>query len=153
MINNPLPDVNSILIEPANPADLEAILKLLAASGLPRDGLAEHLTTALVARAEDAVVGCAALELYGPAALLRSVAVASAYRGRGVGQRLTQAALELARRRSVAQIYLLTETAAEFFPKFGFRPVMRAQVPPAVQGSVEFTSACPDSALAMELQL
>lgn len=140
-------------IEPAQQADLTAILKLLSASGLPQQGLSDHLGTAVVARAGQQVVGCAALELYGSAALLRSVAVTSANRGRGVGQHLTLAAVALARTRGVTHVYLLTETAPQFFPKFGFRPVERAQVPLAVQSSPEFTSLCPASALAMELRL
>ena len=66
---------------------------------------------------------------------------------------MTQAALALARRQGITHVYLLTETAANFFPRFGFRPVDRSQVPPAVQNSIEFTSLCPASALAMELRL
>ena len=104
-------------------------------------------------RAGQAVVGSAALELYGAAALLRSVAVALSFRGQGLGQQLTQAALKLARQRDITHIYLLTETASEFFSNFGFRPIDRSQVPFSVQNSMEFTSLCPASALAMELCL
>jgi amino-acid N-acetyltransferase len=140
-------------IEAATAADLPAILALLARSGLPEAGLADHLATALVARAGGAIAGSAALEVYGEAALLRSVAVDAAWRGQGLGQALTRAALDLARRRGVVTVYLLTETAAGFFPRFGFRPVPRAAVAPAVQQSVEFTSACPASAQALALRL
>jgi amino-acid N-acetyltransferase len=91
--------------------------------------------------------------MYDKAALLRSVAVDQARRGQGLGQQLTQAALSLAKQQGVTEVYLLTETAADFFPRFGFRPVSRAQVAPAVQGSVEFTTACPASALAMMASL
>lgn len=127
----------TVSIERANVDDLSAIMELLARSDLPQEGLSDHLTT-LVARADQTVIGNAALELYGTAALLRSVAVNQAFRGQGLG---------------ITHVYLLTETAAEFFPRFGFRPIARAQVPPAVQRSVEFTSVCPISALAMELHL
>ena len=143
----------TVSIERANVDDLSAILELLARSDLPQEGLSDHLAMTLVARADQTVIGSAALELYGTAALLRSVAVDQAFRGQGLGQRLTQAALALARQQGVPHVYLLTETAAEFFPRFGFRPIARAQVPPAVQRSVEFTSVCPVSALAMELHL
>jgi len=99
------------------------------------------------------LVGSAALELYGSAALLRSVSVSPALQRKGLGQRLTIAALALARERGVSQVFLLTETAREFFPRFGFRTVERADVPPAVKQSVEFTTACPDSALVMAVAL
>ena len=36
-----------------------------------------------------------------------------------------------------------------FFPKFGFEQITRDQVPQSVQGSVEFQSACPASAIVM----
>lgn len=138
-------------IAPAAPTDLAAVFALLEANGLPRAGLDEHLATTLVARDRGRLVGCAALELYGRAALLRSVAVAAPLRGRGVGQALTSAALALARGRGVRTVYLLTETAAQFFPKFGFAVVTRASVEPAVLQSTEFTTACPASALVMAL--
>jgi phosphinothricin acetyltransferase len=133
--------------------DLPDLLALLDASGLPRDGLSEHITTAVVARAGDRVVGSAALELYGAAALLRSVAVAPALRGQGLGARLVRHALDLACQRDVGAAYLLTQTAADFFARFGFEPIARAEAAPAVQQSVEFTSACPASAQAMRLLL
>jgi amino-acid N-acetyltransferase len=137
------------VIEPATTADLPAILALLDRSGLPPDGLSDYLVTTLVARAGGAVVGSAALEVYGPSALLRSVAVDAAWRGQGLGQQLTQAALAEAAQHGITTVYLLTETAGGFFPRFGFRPIDRAAVGPAVQQSVEFTTACPASAQAM----
>jgi N-acetylglutamate synthase-like GNAT family acetyltransferase len=136
----------TITIEAARLADLHAVLALLERSGLPKEGLADHLATTLVARSGDEVVGSAALEVYGAAALLRSVAVDSMLRGEGLGYRLTRAALDLARHRGVATVYLLTETAGDFVPRFGFHPTERAAVDPAVQQSVEFRGACPTSA-------
>ena len=140
-------------IAPAQRQDLPDILALLRASGLPEAGLGDHLATTLVARDGRGIVGCAAVELYGPAALLRSVAVVAALRGQGLGQRLTTAALDLAQRRGVRRVYLLTETAADFFPRFGFRPITRPEVEPVVRRSAEFTSACPASALVMAMDL
>jgi len=143
----------TITLEPASDADLTPILALLEHTGLPPDGLRDHLATTLVARSDQAIVGCAALELYGAAALLRSVAVEPSHQGQGLGQQLTQAALDLARQHGAREVYLLTTTAGAFFPRFGFEPVTRADVPDAVQQSVEFTSACPVSALVMRLRL
>jgi amino-acid N-acetyltransferase len=143
----------TITIAPADATDTPAILALLERNGLPRDGFPDQARTALAARAGASVVGSAALELYGMAALLRSVAVDASLRGQGLGQQLTRAALELARQHGVKTVYLLTETAGDFFPRFGFRPIERSTVDPAVQQSVEFTSACPVSALVLALSL
>ena len=143
----------SMTIEPAQSGDLPAILSLLERGGLPAAGLDQHLEAAVVAREGTRVLGCAAIELYGQAGLLRSVAVDPAARGLGLGIRLTEAALALARGRGVRTVYLLTETAAQFFPRFGFRPIPREQVAPAVRRSVEFTEACAVTAQAMVAEL
>lgn len=138
--------MRTITIGAARPSDLPAVLALLERSGLPQGGLADYQETTLIARDGDEVVGSAALETYGVAALLRSVAVDSRLRGEGLGQRLTRAALDLARDRGIATVYLLTETASEFFTRFGFHAIARSEVDPAVRQSVEFRGACPASA-------
>lgn len=147
------PESTNIVIEPVAADRFAEVLELLAASALPQDGLHDHLATTLAARQGNRIVGCAALEVYGQVALLRSVAVDAALRGRGIGRQLTAAARGLARSRGVSQVYLLTETAPDFFARIGFRPVARQDVAPAVQQSVEFVSACPQTAQAMQLDL
>ncbi len=137
----------------ARTGETEAVGRLLRASGLPDAGLDELGETLLVARAGDRIVGCAALELYPPAALLRSVAVDPARRGSGLGIELTEASLVLARELGLERLFLLTETATAFFPRFGFRAVAREEVDPAVKRSEEFRALCPESAQAMVLEL
>jgi amino-acid N-acetyltransferase len=141
-------------IEPmSGSGDLDAVSALLDECKLPAVGLAAHVSTALVARDGSRVVASAALEVYPPYALLRSVAVDPRRRGEGIGQRMTSEAIAMARRLGLADVYLLTETAPRFFPKLGFVPIARALVPAEVQQSFEFTSACCDSAQAMRLTL
>ena len=145
--------MKEVSIGPASREELPRIVELLEDGALPPDGLEDHLPTILVARLHGRVVGSAALELYGTAALLRSVVVRRDLRGTGLGSRLTEAALRLSREFGVAEAYLLTETADLFFPRFGFRNISRSRVPSSVRSSVEFTSACPASARAMALDL
>ncbi len=142
-----MPD-DHLTLETATSEDWPAIQALLQEAGLPTEGLAEHLATALVLRGSDGLVACGALELYGKSALLRSLAVAPSWRGQGLGQRLVHALLHLAQERGVQRVALLTETAGDFFPRFGFRPIPRQEVDPAVQASLEFASLCPESAQA-----
>ncbi len=129
--------------------DQAAVLRLLTDNGLPTAGLVDHLGTAVVARLDECVVACAALEFYPDGALLRSVAVQETLRGSGLGHQVVRAALDLARQRGATSVYLLTTTAEGFFPRFGFRPIARANVPPGVRMSVEFQSACPASAVVL----
>jgi arsenate reductase len=128
------------------------ILAFLAASKLPGAGLAEHATDLLVAREGRELVGTAALEVYETSALLRSVAVDASLRGTGLGQAITREALVLARRRGVQRVFLLTETAPAFFPRFGFVEIDRDRVPESIRRTVEFASACPASARVMMLE-
>lgn len=143
----------NVTIEPANVTDLPSILALLDQNDLPEDDLIDHLETSLVARVDGNVIGNIALEVYGDAALLRSAVVDQVMRWQGVGHRLIETVLALAQQNGVTHVYLLTETASEFFPRFGFRAVNRSEIPAAVKQSVEFTSICPDSALAMMVKL
>ena len=140
-------------IEKARPDDLADLLRLLEQNLLPIDGLGDHLATALVARKNGQLVGSAALEIYPDGALLRSVAVAPALHGLGLGRELTEAAIRLALERRAPAIYLLTTTAEQFFPRFGFERISRREVPAAVRASVEFTSACPSTATVMRRAL
>src|SRR5207245_466347 len=126
----------TITIEPAQTNDLPAIFSLLTTCGLPLNGLSDHIATTLVARHQHTIVGSAALELYDTAALLRSVTISPELRGQNLGTQLTQAALNLAKHHKVTAIYLLTETAGDFFPRLGFYPILRSEVAPAIHQSL-----------------
>ena len=142
-----------MVIEHANLGDLPEVHTLLRRSQLTLDGLDEHVETMIVARDESHVVGTAALELYADGALLRSVAVDPVVQGRRLGHRLMETALHMAQQHGAHTVFLLTTTAEAFFPKFGFEPVDRADVPASVQASVEFRCACPASAVVMRKRL
>lgn len=141
------------LIERATAADVDAIEALLALNHLPLAGFRNHLATAMVAREGGQVVGSAALEVYGDDALLRSVAVSPSHQRQGLGAALTAAAVRLAEQLDIAAVFLLTTTAAAYFPRFGFEPIDRAAVPAGVRSSIEFTSACPANAAVMRKRL
>jgi amino-acid N-acetyltransferase len=133
--------------------DLAAVQTLLRDAGLPLAGVDVHLDGFVVAEESGAIVGCAGLERYGDAALLRSVAVAPALRGAGLGQRLTAACIDAARAAGITKLALLTETAEGFFPRFGFTAVARTSLPEALHESEELRGACPATAKAMLLNL
>lgn len=142
-----------MIIEAATARDLPDVHELLTRHRLPLDGVDDHVQTMLVARENSQIVGSAALEVYADGALLRSVAVDARQQGRHVGHQLTEAALQLARAHGARAVFLLTTTAEKFFPRFGFEQIAREDVPPSVQASVEFTSACPTSAIVMRKRL
>ena len=138
-----------MLIERAHDSDLQEVQQLLARHDLPLDGVADHVASMVVARDGQRIVGVAAVELYEDGALLRSDAVDPSAQGRGLGHRLTVAALSIAREHHLDAVFLLTTTAERFFPKLGFEQISRDEVPASVQASLEFQSACPASATVM----
>jgi amino-acid N-acetyltransferase len=143
----------AIAVDRADAGDLAAIRALLESHQLPTDDLGAHLGTAVVARQAGRIVGSAALEVYRDGALLRSVAVTPELKGQGIGRRLTEAMIDLARHLDAPALYLLTTTAQSYFPSFGFEEIERAAVPDSVRASVEFTGACPSSAIVMRKRL
>jgi amino-acid N-acetyltransferase len=148
---NPRADVG-VAVRRARPEDLDHILVLLQDHRLPTEGLVDVLDQTVVAELSGTVVGCAAIEPYGQSVLLRSVAVANALRGSGVGTQLVEHVL-LAAPATSRHAYLLTETASSFFQTLGFRLVARNRLPAAIRGSFEFVEACPATAVAMGRRL
>jgi amino-acid N-acetyltransferase len=138
------------MIRRAEESDIERIETLLRGAHLPLEGARHAFRVGFVAEQHAAIVGAVALEMYPDSALLRSLVVEQTAQGKGLGGRLTQAAIDEAQRRGVNAIYLLTTTADQFFPRFGFVTVDRQAMPASIQGSIEFQSACPASAIAME---
>jgi len=163
--------MNGVRLREAQPDDWLAVESLLADAELPLAGAREHLGDFIVAEGAAAtLLGCAALERYaagcaaGDAAgaeesdarvsgLLRSLAVAPAARGLGLGASLVESLLSAARAQGLADVTLLTTTAAEYFPRFGFQQIAREAAPLAVRDSIEFREACPASAVVMSRAL
>ncbi len=145
------------MIEPiyrkATQSDLPQITRLLNESDLPLEGVEDIADGFLLAFRNGELTACAALEGYGSTALLRSVAVCRSERGAGLGQEVVRRLLDEGYADGFKTVVLLTSTAARFFPRFGFREINRSDAPPEVQSSVEFRSACPQSATVMLLDL
>ena len=134
-------------------SDWESIAALLQSAALPLDGAREHLDGFVLAVRGESLVGCAGLERRPRTGLLRSVAVEESERGSGLGQALVGRVLDQARGMGMRQVVLLTETARDYFPKFGFRESTRAQAPVEALESLEFKTACGESAVVMILDL
>lgn len=141
------------LLRTSTPADGPAIESLLARSGLPTSDLGAARPEFIVASHAGRIIGTGALERFGSAALLRSVAVEPDWRGSGVGGELVAAIEARARAAGIAQLILLTMTARSFFERLGYRSMDREQVPAAVLASAEFRSLCPASAVCLAKDL
>ncbi len=109
----------------------------------------------IIARESNRVVATGALQrcAAGDWALLRSVAVAAAARGRGLGRGVVHELERLASAEGVSQLVLLTEGAAAFFEALGYRVIARASAPPEIQRSAQFRLLCPASSICLWKEL
>jgi N-acetylglutamate synthase-like GNAT family acetyltransferase len=141
-------------VVPARHEDVAGIRELLSHTELAYPELDEHIDDLLIVCDEvREVVGCVAMELYDQAGVLRSLATSPKRRGEGLGWMLADAALGRARARGCRRVYLITESASDFFAeKFGFRAVQLSLVDAAVAESAVFRTATPN-ATAMVLDL
>jgi amino-acid N-acetyltransferase len=131
----------------------QQVERLLSAEKLPVDDLPPALDNFIVVIQDDEIIAVAGLEIYGSYGLLRSVVVRSDQRGKGFAGQLLKDIEDLARNKGLTEIYLLTETAPDYFKKKGYIQVTRTGVPFEVQQSSEFSHVCPQSATAMKESL
>jgi amino-acid N-acetyltransferase len=136
-------------ITPAAPADGPVIAALLRAADLPHGDIASHLGHFFVARQGGAIVGAIGLEVYAPDGLLRSLVVAPACRGRGLGAELVRRLERAAAKWGVERFWLLTTTAEAFFARRGFLVTPRADAPAEIAATHEFKSLCPSTAICL----
>lgn len=145
--------MTEIKIRKASNADFNSVASLLQSASLPLDGVAEHFQNFLVAENGNEIVGAIGLEIYGETALLRSAVVHPSHQKKGLGTRLYDELLELAKSNNVHRLILLTNTAQTFFSARGFRKIDATRVSGPITRSAEFTGACPSTAACMELSL
>jgi N-acetylglutamate synthase-like GNAT family acetyltransferase len=133
--------------------DLAAVEALLVAAGLPTAGVRDCIGDFIVAESGGRLVGAIGVEVHGRYGLLRSAVVARDVQGTGVGRSLVERLIAGASRRGLHALYLLTETAEDWFPRFGFERVSRASVPAELMASEEFRGACCESAAVLRRAL
>ncbi len=129
---------------------LTEIKQLLQTCGLPSEDLTvAHLAHFFAERKNSVVIACVGLEIFEKSGLLRSLAVAEGWRGRGLGRKLVHTIEQYAVWKNIQSLYLLTESAADFFAQIGYMTIARNEVQGGVRDSAEFQTLCPDSAICM----
>jgi amino-acid N-acetyltransferase len=127
-----------------------SVVALLEAEGLPVSDLTEaHLKHFFFTGTDGAPSALVGLEIYGEAALLRSLIVSASARSQGLGSALVLHAEEYAAALGVRSIYLLTTTAENYFERRGYQRLERTQAPASIQSTREFASLCPSSSAFM----
>lgn len=136
--------------QPKSLTDLQAFLQV---NQLPFADVQLANSFYLLYEQDGELIGSVGLEWYDEHALLRSVAIAEKWRGKGLGKKLVADALKEATKEKKEGVFLLTETAAPFFLQLGFTDFDRQQTPKAIQSSSEFSHVCPASARLMFARL
>ncbi len=128
-------------IREAKATDAEAIARLIAAEAargvlLPREreDVLEHLQEFLVAETDEGLAGAGALHIYDETlAEVRSLVVAPAFRGRGVGAALVAALEARAHALGIARVFALTYET-RFFARLGYAEVPKESLPQKIWG-------------------
>ncbi len=135
------------------PGDFGQLEALLTQNGLPADDCAVHADIFHGMFHGELLVAAGGLEPVENHGLLRSLVVRAEYRGHGLARALTEFLVELASSQGRASVYLLTETAADYFTKLGFESATRDRAPAGIAATLQFTSLCPDSASCLMMPL
>lgn len=98
-------------------------------------------------------VGYFGFEKFGENALFRSMLVQPDARKRGYGTLIWNEAKETFKEQGVRNVYLLTNTATDFFEKQGFEIIDRKTVPESIAKTTEFRDFCPDSSICMKFKI
>ncbi len=139
-------------IEPVNEQTLPDALDLLKLNGLPINDIGPQ-TQLFVLSENDHIAATVGIENFGDTALLRSVSVSPGIQKKGLGKELVKQIELKAREKGIKEIYLLTETARDFFSKLDYQLANREQVPESIRTSGQFSSTCPASATLMHKAL
>ena len=138
----------------ATDEDNDVIRFILQSRRLPTESIGTGVTDFHLALDGAVVVGIAGFEYYGDDVLLRSVAVPSDVQKTGIGSKLVDRMIALAKEQGKKRIVLLTESASGFFAQKGFTTVERSSIAnAAMKRSTQFGGCCCGSAACMALDI
>lgn len=145
-----MPDHAIVELQTDDLAQLEALLRF---NHLPAQDCAGQANIFYGIFEAGELVAAGGLEAAANDALLRSVVVQERLRSRGLARKICEHLIAQALSDGRKTIYLLTETAENYFEKLGFEQITRSQVPAAIAATRQFTSLCPDTASCLKMSL
>lgn len=126
---------------------IEPVRRMLDEATLPSTDIDnEILAHFFAARRQGELLGVVGLEPCGADGLLRSLVVNASARGAGLGRALVSKAEAHARDLQLTTVYLLTETASDYFRRLGYMSCSRDAAPAPVRRSPQFSTLCPATA-------
>lgn len=134
-------------------ADYPALTTLLSTHKLPIADINKELPHFILAKNENQVVGSIGLDKYGTIGLLRSLSTDSLFQQQGIASKLVEELISLCKSEGIEVLYLLTETAKNFFEKRGFSAADRSTAPEPIKNTREFTELCASTAVLMKKEV
>lgn len=139
-------------IRQADKNDFPAIRELLLTNNLPLISVERHIEEFIIAEQTEIIGVMGALQ-EDSKGLIRSFAVTASLRKVGVGLALLQTMEQQLKRQEVKEIYLLTETARDYFKKAGFIEISREEMPVSLLRESGLDQACPCSSHCLKFLL
>ena len=128
----------------AKKEDIEKIRTLLVNAELPATDVdGDKIDFIIAVNEKSELAGCIGIERYGKDGLLRSFAVASDYRNKGIGRDLLSRLFSLSKKSGIDNLHLLTTTAEKFFDRAGFQLLSREDAPASIKSTAEFLHSAP----------
>lgn len=143
---------NDYTIRHATVDDIAEIKELLIVSGLPIVGVDRNVNQFIVAD-NGRIMGVIGSQYSEAKALLRSFAVTSKLRKSGIGTTLLQQLQKQLKSQNIEAVYLLTDTALEYFKQLGFYEISRDQMPSPLLKKSGLDQACPCTSYCMKHSL
>jgi len=137
------------MIRPTTEMDYSQVCSLLQSENLPDSDLQSNLPHFFVKTINEEIVGSIGMEQYGHSGLLRSMIVSPAFRNKGIASELVNQLTQYARDHGVRKLFLITNTAENYFQRLGFVKITRDKVETEVLQSKEFNGLCPASSSIM----
>jgi amino-acid N-acetyltransferase len=137
----------------SNESEFKSFRDAVAKVGLPYEDLNYESHVLISYLIKDEPIGTGGLEIHDRYALLRSVSVSEGHRRKNIGKYITLDLINNARKSSLDAIYLLTDTAHDYFKRLGFVNITRENAPTEIRSTHQFARLCPLSAACMVLNL
>jgi len=136
-----------------NKEETGGLKQLLSSGQLCFNDINESGVQLFGVRIKGELVGYFGYELFNNLALFRSMVVVPEVRRSGTGSLIWEQAKKQLRKEGVNDVYLLTNTAAPFFSKQGFKEIIRASAPEPILGTTEFKEFCPSDSVCMNIKI
>ena len=142
-----------LTVKNLNQEERDKLKQLLSSNQLCFNDMNEQGVQLFGVQFKNKNIGFFGYEAFADVALFRSMVVVTEARNKGYGALIWQQAKMKLTAAGINDVYLLTNTAAPFFSKQGFKQVARTSAPKPILATNEFKEFCPADSVCMKINL